>query len=294
MPPAGRLVAAVLCLLLTQLSAPAKAGETAIQCYNQALGTVQETLARDCGGRIVSDEEAAEIRKARRAYIQKIYSAPRSGLVEGKRLSGQGSGFFVAWDGSVITSHHVVDDCEAISITPTFGEMSLATIAAFEAPTDLALLRGEFAPPAVAPLVERDTMPILGETFVIGYPERGLVTIEPVLSAVEVLYEKRETERGPAIIVRGDVRQGNSGGPLLSGDGSVLGVVFAKVDSVSTYKATGEVVQDIGLVRPGDVLKNFLAANNVAFRTSHGRPPQPADRIFEGARPFLVQVGCWR
>lgn len=272
--------------------AAAPAGAAAVQCYNESLGTVQETLADDCKGRIVSAEEAERLRKKRRNYIRKALTSPSS-KVPGKRLTGLGSGFFVAADGSVVTSRHVIDDCAAVSISPTFGEMEMASHIASAADTDLALLRADIRPPAVAPFTGSANAALLGSAFVVGYPNRGLVTVEPVLSTVEVLASEQETDRGPAIVVRGDIRQGNSGGPLLDSGGGVLGVVFAKINSVNVYKNTGQLIRDIGLAVPGEILTRFLKSNGVELKVSSPRPPQPAERILSDARPFLVQVGCW-
>ncbi len=286
------LWAGFLMALAVTTPTPASASD-AVQCYNEALGTVQETLASDCAGRIVTRDEAATLRKERRDYIQKVLTGPPGGI-QGKQLAGLGSGFFVAADGSVITSHHVVEDCAVVSISPTFGERVIVSKVVADAESDLALLRADIEPPAVAPLNAADDMAILDPGFVIGYPDRGLVTIEPVMSAVEILQRESPTDRGPAIVVRGDVRRGNSGGPLLDSGGNVLGVVFAKVDSVNVYKKTGETVTEIGLALPARALEDFLRKNGVAYQVSGRRPPQPAARILEDARPFLVQVGCWR
>lgn len=290
------LTAGFLAVLLVMTSAPADAadGGGVVQCYNEALGTVQATLASDCKDRVVGEEEAAAIRKKRRAYIQKVLSGPPGSPVQGKQLAGTGSGFFVAEDGSVVTSRHVIEDCAAVSISPTFGEMVFATSIVPDEKTDLALLRADVVPPAVAPLAAAGDLALLSPAYVTGYPNRGLVAIEPILTPVDILQQKSQTDRGPAIVVRGDIRQGNSGGPLLDSGGGVLGVVFGKVDSVNTYQATGEIINNIGLALQGDVLKGFLESNNVDFRLSARGSIQPAGLILDDARPFLVQVGCWR
>src|SRR3546814_16676908 len=75
----------------------------------------------------ISAAEAAEVRKRRQEYIQKLLAKAPHSDVEGKRLERVGSGFFVAEDGSVLTSHHVVDGCSGVSVAPSFGEMALAT-----------------------------------------------------------------------------------------------------------------------------------------------------------------------
>jgi S1-C subfamily serine protease len=122
----------------------------------------------------------------------------------------------------------------------------------------------------------------------------GLITIEPILTPVEVLRWQEAASQRPAIVIRGDVRQGNSGGPLLGGDGSVIGVVFAKVNAVKVYETTGETVRDIAMAIPGKVLRRFLDAQGVGYRVTPGRPPQPESQLLTDARPFVVQIGCWK
>src|SRR3546814_14605705 len=86
----------------------------------------------------------------------------------------------------------------------------------------------------------------MGAGFLSGYPEQGMVSLSPLLTPVEILRHESQTPRGPALPVRGDVRKGNSGGPLLDTAGSVVGVVLAAVDSVGMYTVTGTAVTDVG------------------------------------------------
>ncbi|HEY9548631.1 MAG TPA: serine protease [Kiloniellaceae bacterium] len=275
--------------------APATAGDghTVVHCLDDNLGTVRKTLATDCKGRAVTEEEAAAVKNQRRDYIQKVLSKVPDSSMEGKSLSRLGSGFFVAEDGSVLTSHHLVDGCSSISVAPTFEEMAKATVIAPDAEVDLALLRTSVTPPGIASFAEGAGSMVMGAGFLSGYPQQGMVAIAPVLTAVDILRRESHTPRGPAIIVRGDIRKGNSGGPLLDSGGNVVGVVLAKVDSIGIYNATGEVVSDIGFILPGDRVQHFLDAQGVDYHLDQRRPLQPEDRMLEDARPFMVQVGCW-
>jgi S1-C subfamily serine protease len=289
--------AAALAILLTGVINSASSAQDTparVNCYNETLGTVRTTSAAGCDGRSVTDSEAAAIRAERRDYIQRVLAKAPNSKMAGRRLTGLGSGFFVAADGSVVTSNHVVEDCAAVSVTPTFGEMVIATSIAADKAVDIALLRTGISSPGVAPIVPSDGLSVMGPAFIAGYPDQGLVTIIPVLTAVEVLRQETKTFVGPALVVRGDVRRGNSGGPLLDSGGSVIGVVAAKVDSVTVYKTTGENLREIGLALPGKVLEDFLDTQGVHYRTVNRKAPQPADVILEDARPFMTQVGCWK
>ena len=287
-------VAAILPWLMTPSSVEAQEGHVIVHCLDEHLGTVRKTLASDCKGRLVTEDEAAVVRSQRRDYIQKVLSKTPDAKLQGKQLARVGSGFFIAEDGSVLTSHHLVADCAGVSVAPSFGELALATAVVPDEQADLALLKTDVAPPGIAAFAQGGGSAVMGSAFVSGYPEQGMVTVTPVLMPVEVLRQESDTPTGPAVIVRGAVRQGNSGGPLLDTGGNVIGVVVAKVDSVAMYKTTGEAVRDIGFVLPGDRVQRFLEAQSVRYRQDQRQPLKPESRILEDTRAFMVQVGCWK
>ena len=73
-----------------------------------------------------------------------------------------------------------------------------------------------------------------------------------------------------------------------------MGVIVAKVDSVTLYQNTGQVVRDIGLAMPADRLEAFLSEHGIDYQVANDKAAQPGPRVLEEARPFLVQIGCWR
>jgi|GEM_PF-3194896 len=287
-------IAAVLVWLMVPSLAAAQGGHPVVHCLDEELGVVQKTLASDCEGKAIAEDEAAAFRNQRRDYIRKVLSKVPDSRLAGMRLTSTGSGFFVTEDGSVLTSRALVDDCSGVSVIPTFGEEALATAVALDDQTDLALLKTDVAPPSIAPFAEGSGSAVLGSAFVVGYPEQGPVGVAPVLTAVEVLLREEQTPQGPAMIVKGDIRKGSSGGPLIDTGGNVIGVVVASVNAVAAYKTTGAALSDVGFVLPGDRVQRFLAAANVAYHQNQQRPLQPEERLLEDARAFMVQVGCWQ
>jgi hypothetical protein len=143
-------------------------------------------------------------------------------------LGVEGSGW-VGGPGLVVTNAHVVAGEDDTTVTTGEGASLDATPVYYDPENDLALLRIEAEMPAL-PLAPG---PASGtSSAVLGYPENGPYSESPAR-----LGETRETIsedsygqgpiRRPITSLRGSVRSGNSGGPLVDSRGRVLGTVFA-------------------------------------------------------------------
>ncbi|HEX2391582.1 MAG TPA: MarP family serine protease [Solirubrobacterales bacterium] len=143
-------------------------------------------------------------------------------------LGVEGSGWAVE-PGLIVTNAHVVAGADDTTVTTRGGVELDATPVYYRPDQDLALLRvGANLPTLpIAPVREAG-----GDAAVLGYPENGPYALEPARVG-----ETRETVsddsygNGPVdrtiTALSGDVRSGNSGGPLVGPDGRVLGTVFA-------------------------------------------------------------------
>jgi S1-C subfamily serine protease len=145
-------------------------------------------------------------------------------------LGVEGSGW-VAGPGLVVTNAHVVAGETDTTVTPAGSSSSLdATAVHYDPTNDLALLRVsglDDSALSFAPSV-RSGAP----GAVLGYPENGPLTITPARAgATGPVITQDSYGRGPVTrqltALRGEVRSGNSGGPLVDGDGRVMGTVFA-------------------------------------------------------------------
>lgn len=143
----------------------------------------------------------------------------------GCRELGLGSGFVLP-GGVVVTNRHVVDEPREVTVNTWDGRSLDADVRGIAIDSDLAILQlGADTELPVAELRERDVE--VGEAVIaVGYPGGGPATVASgsVVSLVE-----GELLGEPADVIRVDaeIRQGNSGGPLLDEDGRVVGVVFA-------------------------------------------------------------------
>ena len=145
-------------------------------------------------------------------------------------LGVEGSGW-VAAPGIVVTNAHVVAGESDTTVTPAGSDTALdATAVHYDQTNDLALLRVNGLSDgalSLAPEVQSGTT-----GAVIGYPENGPLTITPARAgATGPVITQDSYGRGPVsrqlTALRGEVHSGNSGGPLVNGDGRVMGTVFA-------------------------------------------------------------------
>ncbi len=147
-------------------------------------------------------------------------------------LGIEGSGW-VAAPGLVATNAHVVAGEDDTTVTTLDGASIEAVAVHYDPDNDLALLRVG----ADLPVLPMATEPEVGTGgAVLGYPENGPFAISPArLGETHETVGEDSYGHGPLprsiASLRGSVRSGNSGGPLVDGGGRVLGTVFAATTS---------------------------------------------------------------
>jgi S1-C subfamily serine protease len=149
------------------------------------------------------------------------------GTACGLGVSGSG---WVAGPGVVATNAHVVAGQDDTTVTTREGSQLAAAAVHYDPRNDFALLRVDGYAGEPLPLTRRAQRG--SDAAVLGYPENGPFTAKParVGTTAEVVSQD-SYGRGPVrrqmTAFRGRVRSGNSGGPVVDGDGAVQTTVFA-------------------------------------------------------------------
>ena len=143
--------------------------------------------------------------------------------------AGQGSGF-LAFGGTVVTNQHVVEGTEELVVGFTDGTNTMGELLGTDVYSDLAAIAVEGTPDAATPLpfVEREP-PVGTEVMAVGAPfGLGESASAGIVSGVDRPLPS-QTGFSVADTVQTDaaVNPGNSGGPLVTTDGEVVGVISA-------------------------------------------------------------------
>ena len=207
--------------------------------------------------------------------------APAVGRIEAGR--GQGSGFVFTPDGFVLTNHHVIERAKRVRVSLPDGRSFDAEQVGGDAHTDLAVLRIAI-PPGGAPLPwagfgDSRTVRVGQIAIAIGNPYGFQHSVTSGI--VSALGRSLRARSGRLMddIIQSDaaLNPGNSGGPLVTTGGAVIGVNTAMIQgaqslSFAIASNTARVVAAT-LIRDGRVRRSYLgvAGQNVGVSRSAAR-----------------------
>jgi S1-C subfamily serine protease len=199
--------------------------------FPQVFGDLQATQVVNVGPPDIQIKNATGIAIDRPSVLKIYGTAQRCGH------SIEGSGFVYA-PGRVLTNAHVVAGTDHVVVETQAGELA-ARVVLYDSSRDVAVL--DVPGLKAAPLVFA-SKPAAGgdDAIVLGYPGDGSFTTGPsrIRNAQTItghdIYGSGTVTR-EVYLIRGTVRSGNSGGPLITPAGDVLGIVFATaLDSPDT------------------------------------------------------------
>jgi Trypsin-like peptidase domain/Colicin V production protein len=164
-----------------------------------------------------------DVRAAGRSVVKVLGTACGLGV--------QGSGW-VTGDGLVVTNAHVVAGQDDTTVQPGGEGPSYSADAVwYDARNDLAILRVSQLSGVPGLRMRADARPGTSAA-VLGFPENGPYEVRPArLGQTGQVVSQDSYGRGPVTrlitTLRGLVRHGNSGGPVVDGSGRVVATVFA-------------------------------------------------------------------
>ena len=188
---------------------------------------------------------------------------PGAGGGHPRAVEARGSGFIIDANGTIVTNNHVVEHAKSVSVTLDDGTELPARIVGRDPRTDVAVLRVDAGHPLPAITLgsSADVEPgqwvvAMGNPFGLG----GTVTAG-IVSA-----RGRDIGAGPYddfIQIDAPINHGNSGGPLFTQDGKVIGI------NTAIYSPTGGSI-GIGFAIPSDTVRGVVVQLEASGHVTRG------------------------
>jgi len=209
------------------------------------------------------------------------------GYADGGRKGSGGTGSIIQSDGLVLTNAHVVIEEQtgkpfarlSVFLKPArvtgesktdLSRMLRAKVVAYSQPLDLALLKldGVTEPLPVVDVSESGRARIGDRVVAIGHPEQGgLWTLTTGVISAEV--DNFNGVKGKHVFqTETGLNRGNSGGPLLDGEGRMIGVNTA----IARVASDGLAITSISFSLKSSVATQWLREQGVGVGAGRGTP----------------------
>ena len=217
--------------------------------------------------------------------IGKVKTIPR------KKGSSSGTGFIVNSMGSVVTNHHVVEDCETLHAVIDHEKVRAKVIAA-DKTNDVAVLDVNHLTTSFAKFRTPFKIQLAESVMVLGFPLRGLLadqinaTTGDITSLAGIGGDTRYLQTSAPI------QPGNSGGPILDEWGSVIGVATSKLNAAKVAAVTGDIPQNVNFGVKALMATNLLEANGIAYNKEKRTVKMKKQELARYGAGFVVPILC--
>lgn len=173
------------------------------------------------------------------------------------RSEGLGSGVVFSEDGKILTAAHVVHVADNIQVQLSTGEIIAADVLSSITASDIAVIKLKYVPENLVhvPLGDSDKLSVGEELFAIGAPQGLIHTFTAGHFSNRRIHEASEFLPAMEFLQTDTpLNPGNSGGPLFSSDGEVIGIV-SHMRSISGGN------EGLGFAASINMIKNLLLNN---------------------------------
>jgi glutamate/aspartate transport system substrate-binding protein len=174
--------------------------------------------------------------------------------------NSSGTGFFINMQGVAATNFHVIDGASKITVTDSSGQQRVAEVVRIDRANDLALI--------AVPGSNTDYIPIQSSTLIrrgervytMGFPRIDVQGLEPKLTDGVISSLSGLADQPSAFQISNPIQPGNSGGPLFTDEGRVVGIVVSTLNAGRMLANTGSIPQNVNYAVKSNYLLELVAS----------------------------------
>ena len=169
-----------------------------------------------------------------------------------------GTGFFVSADGYIATNNHVIDGATSIQVRLKGGKTLAAKIIRVDRKNDLAIIKINGDGYKSLQIQSSSNIKRGEKVYAMGFPQTQFQGIEPKLTDGLISSLSGIADEPTTFQISNPIQPGNSGGPLFTESGRVVGIVVSSLSTLALVKATGSLPQNINYAVKSNYLIELL------------------------------------
>ena len=220
------------------------------------------TFPKDIQAQIALITQSAQ--PSRQAQTPPPQARPKQPSANSQPNISTGSGFFVSNNGYLVTNWHVVEDAKAILVITFDQQKKLAKVVGRDTANDLAILQIEGSTKYWLPINENSSAIKRGtEVVAVGFPRVAIQGFEPKVTN-GIISSLSGISNDPRMFqISVPIQPGNSGGPLVTMDGAVVGVVSAKLRATDAMQRSSSLPENVNYAVKSNYLIELLNSHSV-------------------------------
>ena len=204
------------------------------------------------------------------------------------KIKGTGTAFAINGEGILLTNEHVISECAEIEVKNRFGNYK-AEVISVDKINDIAIILAADAPGRI--VLDKNPPYLMQEIYVAGFPfgdtlSESIKMTKGIVSSLTGLGSNVAQIQIDAV-----VQPGNSGGPIYTSEGKVIGIVVSKLDALKIIKDFGSIPEGTAFGIKASTVLNSLDTAGVD-RTSYQNGTIEGEKLGDRIEKATYLVEC--
>lgn len=201
----------------------------------------------------------------------------KEGLGKKGEIKGTVTGFAIDANGVIITAYHVIESADVIEVKFKDTEWVEAKLLKHSVANDIAILKINKGVSSFLKIGNAKNLNLGDKVFTIGYPVIGVLGEEPKYTEGTISSLSGIKDEDSLLQISVPIQLGNSGGPLVSENGDVVGLITSTAAFEHFVLTSGSLPQNVNWAIKADYINLML--NDIELNNSQNLAGSLVDKV---------------